>query len=188
MQITGQILKVVPNMKDGYPETFTTPNGQFFVFNMAIQQPGGPLCGTINSKSSQYPLAAGTEITIEQSLGNQNEVKFKKINPQYQQGQQQPQQGYQQQNQPQQQAPPPQRDFEKENTGKCRFGLYRAILNSGVKACDLANDRAELEAVEVLSKYSMHGLPQQGHQQEQQAPPQQHDSNAGFIADDDIPF
>ena len=175
MQVQGQILKVVPKIKDGYPETFTTANGQFFVFNMAIQQPSGPLCGTINSKSPQYPLAAGEEITVEQSLGNQNEVKFKKINPQYQQGQQQ--QG---------------RDFDKENTGKCRFGLYRAILESGVKATALANDMAELEAVEILSGYSMKGLPQQGHQQEQQqplqqAPPQQSYGDAPGL-DSEIPF
>ena len=169
MQVTGQILKVVPNVKDGYPETFTTPNGQFYVFNMAIQQPSGPLCGTINSKSPQYPLAAGAEITVEQSLGNQNEVKFKKVSLQYQQGQQQ--------QAPQQQG----RDFDKENTGKCRFGLYKAILESGVKATTLANDRAELEAVEVLSGYSMKGLPQAQHQPE-------YNPNAAFDPNDNIPF
>jgi hypothetical protein len=128
MQITGQILNVVPRMKDGYPETFTTPNGQFYVFEMAIQQPSGPISGQINSKSPQYPLAAGAEITVEQSLGNQNEVKFKKINLQYQQGQQQPQQqSYQQQpQQGQQQAPPPQQQAQPQDSVQDRIAFAQA--------------------------------------------------------------
>lgn len=111
MQITGQILNVAPRMLNGYPETFTTENGQFFVFEMAIQQPSGPLVGHINAKSPQYPLQNGEQITVAQST-DQSGLKFTKINEGYGNQQQPPQQGNQQppQNypQPQQQPPPPQ--------------------------------------------------------------------------------
>ncbi len=183
MQVTGQILKVVPNMKDGYPETFTTTNGQFYVFNMAIQQPGGPLCGTINSKSPQYPLAAGTEITVEQSLGNQNEVKFKKINLQYQQGQQQaPQQGQQQ------------------PTSKDRLIVTQVVYKSLLAMPNpvTGNLEADLRAgVDMIMRVGENKPVQQPQQQappqqQQQAPPQQappqYDPNAAFDPTDDIPF
>ncbi len=152
MRITGRITGVGqlgrPTGQFGnmYQDiTVQDSNGTFHYGNIGTQQQGGYVVGPdiiVDSSESQY----GT--------------KFKRVDPQ-QQGQQQPQQNYQQQAPPPQQRPPQNkpRDYDKENTGKCRYGLYASVIRSGVRAVDLVKDRAELDAIEVLSGYSVHGLP-----------------------------
>lgn len=54
---------------------------------------------------------------------------------------------------------PAQRDYDKENRGKCRFGMYQACLQAGLDPTDLSRDWPVLDAIEVLVGYSMNGLP-----------------------------
>lgn len=55
--------------------------------------------------------------------------------------------------------PPAQRDYDKENRGKCRFGLYQACLQAGILPGDLSTAWKLLDAIEKLVGYSMCGLP-----------------------------
>ncbi len=56
------------------------------------------------------------------------------------------------------QQPKP-RDYDKENRGKCRFGLYQACLQAGLPPVGLVEDWTILNAIEILVGYSMDGLP-----------------------------
>ena len=86
MQISGTISNVVPD--GGYNGT----NGYISTFQMTIQcQDGKTFTGQIGSKSQTYPVGVGQPITVELT-NTQHGVRFKKINPQYQQQQQQYQQ------------------------------------------------------------------------------------------------
>ncbi len=187
MQIQGTIgnvqARVDPNTNE---QRFWQAHGKTnYVYDMSITTPVGPEVGEISSQTANvYPKAIGSFITVNVT-DSQYGRKFSAV---------QEQQGGQQ---PQQQAPPPQqrppqnkpRDYDMENTGKCRYGLYAASMQSGTKAIGLANDRAELEAIEVLARYSVFGLPPA----RQQEPPQQqsqeeYDYNRAFDSTDNIPF
>ncbi len=54
---------------------------------------------------------------------------------------------------------PTTRDYDKENRGKCRFGLYQACLQAGILPGDLSGAWKLLDAIELLVGYSMCGLP-----------------------------
>jgi len=76
MQITGQILNIVPN------GTFNSAHGLVYKFNMTIKNgpnDGDELTGGINSKSQNYPMQVGEEITVESTTNNYG-INFKKIN------------------------------------------------------------------------------------------------------------
>jgi hypothetical protein len=79
MQKTGQITHIVK--KGGYP----SQGGYIHTFNMTVQFPDGEDTGEIGSKSEQYPMQRGDEITVEIS-DTQYGRRFKKVNPGYQQG------------------------------------------------------------------------------------------------------
>ena len=198
MQVTGQIQTVQAHIKDGYPETFTTPNGTFYVFDMSVNGTQG----TINSKSAQYPKIQGDEITIEVAQGEYGN-KFKAINPQYvNQNQQQQQQQAPQQNQQAPQQPDSIQD---------RIAFAQAYNNAND---DFRADKIEQTGIHERAKMHYKVLttrqfpfimslsgPQQGHQQEQHQPPQQeppqqqpepkqpqYDPNPPFSPTDEIPF
>lgn len=208
MQVTGQILAVSPRYDQNNVQMQWQAHGKtFYTFDMLVQGPNGQVSGEISSTSANvYPKSAGEQITVD-SYEQNGYPKLRAIQQDQQQGgqQQAPQQQVNQGNyQPPSQAP--QRDYDKENRGKCRFGLYAQLLGSGVKPLDLANDRAALMAVETLIEYSMTGIPKADYpqpnqpfqqpaqqqappqQQQNQAPQQQFDSNAGFVPTDEIPF
>lgn len=88
MQVNGTILNIAPD--GGYQ----SQNGWIFTSQMTIDTPQGQVVGRIGSKSEQYPMQSGEQITVEQSnKGYGNE--FKKVTAQYagqQGGQQQPRQ------------------------------------------------------------------------------------------------
>ena len=183
MQVTGTIGNVQARIDNNTgAQRFWQAHGKTnYVFEMSINTPTGPEIGEISSQTANvYPKPIGAPITVNVTDGQYGR-KFSAV--QEQQGQQQPfQQGGQTNypSQPQQQAPPQNqpRDFDKENRGKCRFGLYAQRLGSGVSPVDLANDRASLEAIEILIGYSMNGLPQ--------AQQPQYGSNPAL--DQDVPF
>ena len=58
---------------------------------------------------------------------------------------------------PQQQMPAP-RDYDKENLGKCRFGLYQATIQAGCRPEALDADTKLLMALESLAKKCMDGI------------------------------
>ena len=81
MNVQGQITSIVPD--GGYQGT----NGYISTFQMTIQAPDGLHTGQIGSKSQTYPIAIGEQIAVTVT-NTQHGVRFKKFNPQYQQGQQ----------------------------------------------------------------------------------------------------
>ena len=183
MQITGQIQNVQPHFKDGQPETFTTGNGTFYVFDMSVN---GTI-GTINSKSPQYPKSQGQEISINVTQDQYGNNKFKAFNPQYA-NQQQPQQ-----QQPQQQGmsnflpKPPQPEVNKERLIATEV-VYKCLMDMPNPIN--ANFENDLKAgVDMIFRVA-ENLPApkvQGHPQEQmQQPPQQ--PQYGVNPNDDIPF
>jgi len=109
MQIQGTITHIEPTQQGGYQ----SQGGYVYTYMMTINTQNGPVTGEVGSKSNPYPSQIGEQIIVE-STTNQHGVKFKKVNPQYQnQGQsqggyQQPQQQrHQQQRATQQQQPLP---------------------------------------------------------------------------------
>lgn len=128
MQVTGIIQSVVSRMKNGYPETFTTPNGQFWVFDMTINGQ----TGQINSKSQVYPKQVGQEISVNTEQDQNGNVKFRAFNPQYQQGQQPPQQQAPPQQPPQQSYAPPPQTPPQANNVQARIQFAQALN----RACD----------------------------------------------------
>lgn len=99
MQIQGTIGSIVPD--GGYQ----SQNGWIYKFNMTINTQQGPVIGEIGSKSEQYPMQQGDQITVNSSNDGRG-TKFKKVNQGY--DNQQPQQS-------QQQAPPPQQRPQQNN-------------------------------------------------------------------------
>ena len=191
MQITGQILNVAPRLKDEYPETFTTPNGQFFVFEMAIQQPGGPTVGQIYSKSPQYPLQIGEQITVD-LVQDTHGLKFKRINPQY--NQQPPQPGYGQSPPGYGQGYPPQPPPPQDNV-QDRIQFAQA-LNLAVS--EYVNEQIIETQIKERARIYYHILksrafpPSMSSDPPQPEPQQtttaQFNPNAAFNPEDDIPF
>lgn len=151
MRIEGQIQSVVPD--GGYESR----NGYINTFQMVVQNQGGSWTGQIGSKSQTYPAHVGDGIIVE-STESEYGLRFKKINPGYgnQGGQQQQQPPPQQQRR---QAPQgqPQRDFDKENRGKCRFGFYQACIQAGMNPAVLVKDIPVRRAIETLIERSMEG-------------------------------
>ncbi len=83
MQKQGTITNVVSD--GGYNGT----GGYVWTFQMTIQCQDGVFTGQIGSKSQTYPLTIGQPITVEMTQ-TEHGARFKKINPQYaQQNQQQ---------------------------------------------------------------------------------------------------
>ncbi len=151
MQKNGKIVNIVPT--NGYSGT----HGWIHTYQMTIACQDGQFTGEIGSKSSPYPLTVGQEISV-MIENTEHGTRFTKFNPQYagQAGSQSPQSTPQgAQNRPQSSN----RDYDKENRGKCRFGFYQADMSSG-KFCatSLINDAVELQAIEKLVEQSMNGL------------------------------
>ena len=60
--------------------------------------------------------------------------------------------------QPAQATKAPERDYDKENRGKCRYGLYCAAIRSGVHPTSLNEDQPTLQAIERLVDKAMNGV------------------------------
>jgi hypothetical protein len=152
-QKTGTIRAIQPN--GGYQ----SQNGYINTFMMTLQTDEGQITGEIGSKSQNYPMNINDEITV-QIKNTTHGVKFKKINPQYQQqgGTQQSQQSG--------------RDYDAENRGKCRTQFIKAAIIAGQLNC---RDYAECD---MLVQYAMTGI----------APPTTRDIGQGQQQEDDIPF
>lgn len=90
MQKSGQINNI--ESTGGY----TSQNGYIYTYMMTIQVGTEQITGEIGSKSEQYPLSAGAEITVDVRQ-TEHGTRFKKINPQ--QGGSRPQQAPSQQRQ-----------------------------------------------------------------------------------------
>lgn len=90
MQKNGTITAITP---DG---SYAGSGGTIYTFQMGIQCADGAFCGQIGSKSQTYPMNIGENIIVEMT-NTQHGVRFKKINPQYQQPTQQGQPAQQQQ-------------------------------------------------------------------------------------------
>lgn len=78
--------------------------------------------------------------------------------------------------------PATQRDYDKENRGKCRLKLYEAHVQGGISAVQLGGDWALLKAIETLVGYAMDGLPVAEKTVGQQF------AEEHQLPDDDIPF
>ncbi len=164
MQNTGTITSVTPTQEGGYQ----SQNGYIYTFVMQIQTDAGMIQGEIGSKTQLYPLGCGSPISVEVTQ-TEHGLKFKKFNPQY------AGQSHQSYNPPPQQqsyTPPPQaappqqrafnnqnqgRDYDKENRGKCRFGLYQACIRNGCNPAEMVSDTPLIEAIETLVLWSMEG-------------------------------
>ena len=151
---TGIIKQIQPN--GGYQ----SQRGYIYTSMMTIDVAGeGQITGEIGSKSDPYPMNVGDEITFD-FTNTAHGTKFKKVNPQYAQGQQNAPQGQNSGN----------RDYDAENRGKCRTQFIKAAIIGGQIRC---RDFVECD---MLVRYAMTGdypaQPQQGTK-----PP-----------DDDIPF
>ena len=193
MQITGQIQNVQPHMKDGFAETFTTANGQFFVFDMLVNGTEG----TINSKSAHYPKNIGDEITVNVLPGEYGN-KLKAVNPQYQNQQQAPQQGGsnflpkptppQQGYQPPSQQPPQQQDSVQDRIAFAQ-AYNRACdeYNVGKVEQEQIQERTRIHYKVLTTRQVPFEMSLSGPQQPApQAPPPQPDPP--FDPTDDIPF
>ena len=172
MQVTGTIRSVFATEQGGYQ----SQNGYIYTYDMVIDTAQGPVAGEIGSKAQPYPLAPGQPITAESTQGEYG-PRLKKVNPQYagQPGGKQPNKG---------------RDYDKENRGKCRFGLYQACIQHGCNPAELVADKPLLDAIETLVVWSM-----TGRQQPTQPPPNTggrpnpaYSENPPPPPGDDIPF
>jgi hypothetical protein len=205
MQVTGQILSVVPRIDTNTNAQmyWQAHNKTFYTFDMVVQGQNGQVSGEINSTTPNvYPKAAGDQITVEPSTQN-GYPKLKAISEQNQQPQQQPQQGYHQQPQQQsQQQAPPVNDVQdnihfaqalnlasaeyvgckiEELQIKERARIYYHILKSRAFPTSMSNDAPPPQA------------PPQQHaplaqQPQQQAPPPTQPSYGVSELDNDIPF
>lgn len=132
---TGIIKMIQPN--GGYDSQY----GYVNTFMMTIEVPNeGQITGEIGSKSVNYPLNLGEQITF-QMKNTEHGWKFKKVNPQYQQG------GSQATGRTNGQ----QRDYDAENRGKCRTQFIKAAIIAGTIPC---RDFAECD---MLVQYAMTG-------------------------------
>lgn len=171
MQVTGKITNIAPTVEGGYE----SQNGWINTFDMTIQGQNKTATGEIGSKSDTYPIPVGSMITVDMTT-NQYGVKFKKV----QQGQ-----GGGQRNQGSGRGQSQGRDFNKENSGKCRFGFYQALLQAGANPFEMAEDANLLKVIETLVSFSMEGpvlAPQGGD------PNPEYSDNPEPPPDDDIPF
>lgn len=139
----GTIKAIQPN--GGYQ----SQHGYINTFMMTIQTNEGQITGEIGSKSQQYPIGVNDPITVE-IKNTTNGVKFKKINPEYAQGDSQ---GY---GQPAQGQSSGGRDYDAENRGKCRTQFIKAAIINGQITCGTFAD------VLMLTEFAMTGIiPQQ---------------------------
>ncbi len=136
VQKTGQINRIDPT--GGYPGKF----GYVYTFQMTIQTASGQIVGEIGSKSERYPMNAGDQITVEATDGDHG-TKFKKFDPQHQQGQQGSSQPHQSTNK--------EPDWDAIAEGKCRSLVVQAAVQSLQMECKNFND------VDRLVKYMMNG-------------------------------
>lgn len=83
--LTGTIKRIISTRdRREHPDEggYSGTHGWVYTFDVTIQNPQGTLTGEIGSKTEQYPLVEGQEITVEPRR-TEHGVKFKKINPQY---------------------------------------------------------------------------------------------------------
>ena len=109
--ITGTIANIV---SDG---GYQSQNGYIYTFQMTIQGQNGSATGQIGSKSEVYPVAVGQQISVEMTE-TEHGVRFKKHNAQYAGQGGGGQTG----------GPPSNRDYDKENHGKCFLKLLQALI------------------------------------------------------------
>ena len=76
MQVTGNITQC---MSEG---GYNSGNGYIYTFRMTIQTDQGDVTGEIGSKSQNYPLGQGQQITVDVEDGQYGK-KFTKVNAQY---------------------------------------------------------------------------------------------------------
>uniref|UniRef100_A0A6M3JHU5 Uncharacterized protein n=1 Tax=viral metagenome TaxID=1070528 RepID=A0A6M3JHU5_9ZZZZ len=183
MQLQGNITNIQP--AGGYD----SQGGWINTFMMTINTQQGQVTGQIGSKSQQYPMQIGEPITVE-STTTQHGVKFKKINPQYQQwgGQQQQNQGqYQGQQQSQGTQRGQQQNNDEKARGMVRHGVICAAIQRGQMKCETWGD------VMTYTQFIMTGvIPQEqqnygGNQAPDQYPDQQ-SQDPGFDDGSGIPF
>ena len=142
MQLTGTITNIEATQAGGYQGR----SGYIYTFDMSINTQQGVITGEIGSKSQTYPIAVGQPITVEQ-LNRGRGVEFKKINPQYQGGQQGGQQAGQRPN-----APAGSKDtiIAREAAGNALGRLY-SNSTAQVSVPDFIAD------IDVLSRYYITG-------------------------------
>lgn len=169
MNKTGQILSIVPTQAGGY----ASQGGWVYTFNMTIQCADGQFTGEIGSKTEQYPLSAGEQISV-QVTNSQNGVKFKKFNPQYA-AQDAPQGGQQGRSQPAQSKGEAKDDSNVDWDAKdLRMARMNALTNSTRLICLIAEANKDYmdkptedptllhlirKSAEVLVIYIYNGLP-----------------------------
>jgi len=128
MQKQGTITTIMPTPAPG---GYQSQNGWIYTFMLTIQCQDGVHSGEIGTKTQNFPMNTGEQITVEMTQG-QYGPRFKKINPQYagQDGAPQPQQ---QPSQPRQQPNTKPRDYDAENRGKCRSLALCAMIAAGIQ-------------------------------------------------------
>jgi hypothetical protein len=156
MIVQGQITAVAP------PDYSNKYGVQYQ--NITINTPtAGAITGRIGTKTpfSQQDIGQQIQLECEQAQKNDGSPynKFKRYNPDYQQGQQT-------QAQPQQK-----RDYNAENRGKCRTQFIKAAIIAGKINCTSYNDVIE------LTEFAMTGI----------IPPNSRQP-AVSTEEDDIPF
>ena len=161
--ISGTITNVVPD--GGYQ----SQNGYVYTFQMAIQGPNNSLTGQIGSKSEVYPIPVGQPITVE-ATDTQYGMRFKKQqNPQYagQSGKQN-------------------RDYDKENHGKCFCNILVAVVSSD--GIDTANQQ-RLTQIADLATACMNSYDYRSSSKPQTTQPNpNYSENPAAPEDDSIPF
>ena len=179
MQLSGVIAALQPSARGGYQ----SQNGYIYTFDMSITgQDGQQYGGEVGSKSQQYPMQVGSPITVE-STTTEYGTRFKKINPQYQQGQQQGPPPQQQQ----QQGPTP---YDRETEGKCICQVVCAGITSGQLKCEPDHIKYWVHLIMGKEQYPQDKQPNVSQQQQQPAQqpqgPGAYDPNA--VPVDEIPF
>ena len=160
MALTGTIVSVVSTQARTGQNGYQSQNGFIYTFDMIIQCSDGQHSGEIGSKNEMYPIAVGQQISVTADTG-QHGVKFKKFNPQYKPQQDIPQgspQPAQATKSPQAASADTPRDYDKENRGKCRHGLYCAVIQAGLDPVVLNAMPDTLKAIECLVEKAMNGI------------------------------
>ncbi|KKN07448.1 hypothetical protein LCGC14_1066740 [marine sediment metagenome] len=163
MTKTGIIKQIQKTQTGGYQ----SKQGWIYTFIVTIQTNEGQVTGEIGAKTEQYPLGVDNEINFTFTKDEYG-YKFKKVNPQYAQGDSQ---GGGQATQGQNSGG---RDYDAENRGKCRTQFIKAAIANGSLRCDCRED------VLNWTEFAMTG--------EMNQPPQQSQQQGTPVADEDIPF
>ena len=76
--VSGKIERLAPTADGGYNGS----HGYVWTFDMTVRSAEGTVSGEIGSKTQNYPLNIGAEITVE-AKQTEHGPRLKKINPQY---------------------------------------------------------------------------------------------------------